>query len=227
MSVIDKILGAITPPESDEARAKATAKAREAATPGDWLSMALDHHAQIRSALENARDARSAEDRLAAMRALATVLNGHSLAEEIVLYPALAKNGEKAHAGLAYTEQTTAKMQMAELERIDPADEAWRDKLEHIRGAVLHHMFEEEGIWFLELRDKAPDQDFLTKRFAEEYRRYVFGVAETQPSTVEESRSFAGETGDIQEVGRNAAGPLQLGERTRDEASEDPRRPIV
>jgi hypothetical protein len=95
-----------------------------------------------------------------------------------VLYPALAKNGEKAHAGLAYTEQTTAKMQMAELERIDPADTAWRDKLEHIQGAVLHHMFEEEGVWFLELKEKAPDQDFLTKRYAEEYGRYVLGVAD-------------------------------------------------
>lgn len=216
MSVIDKVLGAITPPETEEARAKATAKARQAASPGDWLSMALDHHGQIRSAFERARDAAAPEERLAAMRALATVLNGHSLAEEVVLYPALAKNGEKAHAGLAYTEQTTAKMQMAELERIDPAEDAWRDKLEHIRGAVLHHMFEEEGTWFLELKAKAPDQDFLTRRFAEEYQRYAFGVAE--PSAAE-PRSFASTTGDeLEEVGRNDAGPLQLGERTQDEA---------
>lgn len=216
MSVIDKVLGAITPPETEEARAKATAKARQAASPGDWLSMALDHHGQIRSAFERARDAAAPEERLAAMRALATVLNGHSLAEEVVLYPALAKNGEKAHAGLAYTEQTTAKMQMAELERIDPAEDAWRDKLEHIRGAVLHHMFEEEGTWFLELKAKAPDQDFLTRRFAEEYQRYAFGVAEASAA---EPRSFAPTTGDeLEEVGRNDAGPLQLGERTQDEA---------
>jgi hypothetical protein len=134
MSIVDKVLGAITPPESPEARAKATDKARGAAAPGDWLSMALDHHGQIRAAFERAQAAASAEDRIAAFKALATVLNGHALAEEVVLYPALAKNGEKAHASLAYTEQTTAKMQMAELERIDPADEAWHDKLEHIQG---------------------------------------------------------------------------------------------
>jgi hypothetical protein len=218
MSIIDKVIGAITPPETDETRAKATAKARQAATPGDWLSLALDHHGQIRSAFETALNAISAEDRMAAMRALATVLNGHSLAEEVVLYPALAKAGEKAHAGLAYTEQTTTKMQMAELERIDPADEAWRDKLEHIRGAVLHHMFEEEGTWFLELREKGQDQDFLTRRFSEEYRRYVFGVVEA-PTPTAEPRSFASDAdSDLEEIGRNDAGPLQMGDRTRDEA---------
>jgi hypothetical protein len=217
MSIVDKMLGAITPPETEEARAKATTKAREAASPGDWLSMALDHHGQIRSAFDRAREATAPEDRLAAFRALATVLNGHSLAEEIVLYPALAKNGEKTHAGLAYTEQTTAKMQMAELERIDPATDAWRDKLEHIRGAVLHHMFEEEGTWFLELK-KASDQDFLTRRFAEEYRRYAFGVG-GEATVSAEPRTFAAEAGeDLEVVGRNDAGPLQLGQDARDEA---------
>ena len=218
MSLIDKVIGAITPPETDEARAAATAKARAAASAGDWLSMALDHHGQIRSAFERACAATAPEDRLAAMRALGTVLNGHALAEEVVLYPALAKNGEKAHAGLAYTEQTTAKMQMAELERIDPGDEGWRDKLEHIRGAVLHHMFEEEGTWFLELRATADDQVFLTRRFAEEYRRYAFGVANAPA----ESRTFVSADEDLEVVGRNDAGPLQTGGSRSEETYQKP-----
>lgn len=215
MSIVDKVLGAITPPETEEDRAEATAKARAAASDGDWLSMALDHHDQIRAAFETARGASASADRVAAFKTLATVLNGHALAEEVVLYPALAKNGEKAHAGMAYTEQTTAKMQMAELERIDPGDQAWLDKLEHIRGAVLHHIYEEEGVWFLELKAKAPDQAFLTLRFAEEYERYATGAASLSP----EPRSFAMvDDVDLEEVGRNDAGPLQMGENTRDEA---------
>ncbi len=226
MSIVDKVLGAITPPEKDEDRAEATAKARAAASQGDWLTMALDHHDHIRTSFETARAATAPADRLSAFHALATVLNGHSLAEELVLYPALAKNGEKAHAGLAYTEQTTAKMQMAELERIDPADEAWLDKLEHIRGAVLHHIFEEEGTWFLELKEKAPDQAFLTRRFAEEYERYARGAADEGASPRAEPRSFAMDAADVdddlEEVGRNDAGPLQMGERTRDEGDLPP-----
>lgn len=191
MSIVDKAIAAITPPESDEARAEANLKARAAASQGDWLSAALDHHDLIRSAFEECRTATGASGRQAAMKKLALVLNGHSLAEEVVLYPALAKAGEKGHANLAYTEQTTAKMQMAELERIDAGSEAWLDKLEHIRGAVLHHMFEEEGSWFLELREQYDDQAFLTERFREEYERYT-GSAErrTEASAAAESRTF-------------------------------------
>jgi hypothetical protein len=195
MSIIDKVIGAVTPPESDEDRAEATAKARGLTEGGDWLSAALDHHDQIRQAFETCRSAPAGVNRLNALRALAVVLNGHSLAEEIVLYPALAKSGEKGHAGLAYTEQTTAKMQMAELERIDPQDEAWVDKLEHIRGAVLHHIFEEEGTWFPELKAQYDDQAFLTERFREEYERYAGGVGDTPNDLdtrdeLDEPRSF-------------------------------------
>lgn len=175
MSVVDKVLGAITPPESDKARVEATAKARALSDGGDWLADALDHHDLIRQRFEACRAAEDPAARVAALRDLAVVLNGHSLAEELVLYPALAKAGEKGHAGLAYGEQTTAKMQMAELERIDPSKEAWRDKLEHIRGAVLHHIFEEEAKWFPDLKSKYDDQAFLTLRFREEYARYVDG----------------------------------------------------
>ena len=173
MSVIDKVLGAVTPPVSDEKRAEATAAARAEAEADDWLSLALDHHDQIRSAFEACGTAEAASERLRAMKELAVILTGHSLAEEVVLYPALAQAGEKAHAGHAYTEQTTAKMQMAELENIAPSTPEWRDKLEHIRGAVLTHMYEEESSWFLELKRKAARQPHLTERFREEFERYV------------------------------------------------------
>jgi hemerythrin superfamily protein len=191
MSIIDKALGAVTPPESEEDRAEATRKARAAAGQSDWLALALEHHDAIRQAFERGRQATSPTERLAAMQALAMVLNGHSLAEEVVLYPALAKAGEKHHAGMAYTEQTTAKMQMAELERIDPADEAWADKLEHIRGAVLHHIYEEEGSWFLKIKEEYDDQAFLTRRFREEYERYARGA---EQAAMGEPRSFGAET---------------------------------
>ena len=171
MSVIDKVLGAITPPVSEEKRAEATQKARDAADTGDWLSMALDHHDRIREAFSACRHAQAASERTAAMKELALVLNGHSLAVELVLYPALAQAGEKMHAGHAYSEQTTAKMQMAEWENIAPSTPEWKDKLAHIEGAVLTHMYEEESSWFLHLKDKADRQDHLADRYREEFER--------------------------------------------------------
>lgn len=190
MSLIDKAVAAITPPESEEDRVEATRKARAATQGQDWLAMALDHHDKIRRAFEEVRASSDPAFRVAAMKKLALVLNGHSLAEEVVLYPALAKSGEKGHAGMAYTEQTTAKMQMAELERIDAATEAWLDKLEHIRGAVLHHIYEEEGTWFLELKEQYDDQAFLTRRFHEEYERYARGAERAEMASSGEPRSF-------------------------------------
>ncbi|HEY0436350.1 MAG TPA: hemerythrin domain-containing protein [Phenylobacterium sp.] len=199
MSIIDKALGAITPPESEEKRAEATRTARGLTQGADWLAMALDHHEQIRSAFESCLATQDAQARLQAMKTLALVLNGHSLAEEIVLYPAMAKAGEKGHAGMAYTEQTTAKMQMAELERIDPSTPDWAAKVEHIRGAVLHHMYEEEGTWFPELKRDFEDQTFLTRRFHEEYERYAGGReqgATAMSATSAEPRSFAPDQGE-------------------------------
>ena len=173
MSVIDKALAAITPAPSSEQRAEATEKARAAATPGDWLSAVLDHHDLIREAFAAGRKAKTGAERTRAMKALALVLNGHSLAEELVLYPALGQAGEKVHAAHAYLEQTTAKAQMAELENIAPSKEAWLDKWEHIEGAVLTHMFEEESDWFLTLKEKAEHPERITARYLEEYERYT------------------------------------------------------
>jgi hypothetical protein len=42
MSIIGKVVAAVSPPESDEARSKARVKARSSAAKGDWLSMVLD-----------------------------------------------------------------------------------------------------------------------------------------------------------------------------------------
>lgn len=175
MSVLDKVIAAVTPPESADARREARAKARDAAMPGDWLERALDQHLQIETAFESVRLAITAEERIAAQKALALVLTGHANAEESVLYPALARVDEKGHATMAFAEQAAAKIQMGLLESLPPMSQDYLDKLEHIRGAVRHHMYEEEGKWFLEIRAKlSPAQHtVLTERFTEEYERYV------------------------------------------------------
>jgi hypothetical protein len=181
MSFFDKLVAAITPPESDETRMEARANARRLATPGDWLSQVLDHHDRIEQAFAQVKGAPSASAQREAQKELALILTGHSNAEEAVLYPALVDGGEKAHAGLAYEEQAAAKIQMALLEKIEPLTQDYLDKLEHIRGAVTHHMYQEESNWFLDLRDKVPEaeQAMLASRYKEEIERYL-----REPATV-------------------------------------------
>jgi hypothetical protein len=177
MSLIDKAIAAITPPVSEEKRQEAHAKARAAAKPGDWLSQILDHHEEIEHAFAETRAASTAEARRAAQKRLAVLLTGHSIAEEAVIYPALAQAGKQGDANMAYTEQAAAKMQIAALETLDPLSEDYLDKLGHLEGAVATHVYQEESDWFQFLKEfaSAESQALATARYKEEYGGYIDG----------------------------------------------------
>ncbi|MCW2412289.1 MULTISPECIES: hemerythrin domain-containing protein [unclassified Sphingobium] len=175
MSIIDKVIAAVTPPESEEARAEARAKAEGLATRGSWLAHILDHHRQIEALFAAVKAATTAETRRDAQERLALLLTGHSIAEEAAIYPALAADKQVGHAELAYQEQSAAKMEMGLLERLDPMSQDYLDKLEHIRGAVAHHIYSEEGTWFPKLMEdvSSSEQAMITRRYSEEFVRYV------------------------------------------------------
>lgn len=175
MGILDKVVAAVTPMESDEKRREARDKARAAAGTNDWLAMILQQHQQIEAAFDTVKAAHDVDSARTALKGLALILTGHSNAEESVIYPALAWCGEKGSASMGYTEQAAAKTQAGELEYLDPMSQEFADKFEHLRGAVLHHMYEEESSRFLELRQKMPSaqQTQLTQRFREEFERYV------------------------------------------------------
>jgi hypothetical protein len=112
--------------------------------------------------------------RLHALKELALVLTGHANAEEAVIYPALVHFDHTSHGMAGYTEQAGAKANMGGMEYLDPMSSEFLDKLEHIRGAVAHHMYEEEGDRFLGLKNlPSSDQAQLTARYREEFDRYV------------------------------------------------------
>lgn len=160
------------------ARGDARARAQAAATPGDWLSTLLSHHVQIESAFSAVKNASNVATQMKSQSHLVEILTGHSNAEESVIYPALIGVNEKAHATKAYAEQAATKTQMGLLERLVPMTQDYFDELEQIRDAVAHHMFEEEGTWFLELKARTPlaDQSHLTQRYREEFARYCSGA---------------------------------------------------
>ncbi len=177
MSVLDRIVAAVTPPESEEDRAQARQKARAAAAPGDWLDQILQHHQQIEAAFSEAEAAADAQSRTQAQRKLAALLTSHSSAEEAVIYPQLSKD-HKTHMAMAYEEQQAAKVQLALLEELDPLSHDWQEKLEHIKGAVAHHVYEEENDRFLHLKEELSpvDQDRMSARYREEMSRYNSGL---------------------------------------------------
>lgn len=178
MSVIDKIVAAVTPPESDKARREARETARECAARAPWLATILDHHLGLEAAFAKVKTASGGTARTEALKELCVLLLGHAQAEEVVVYPAMTEAGETGRSGMGYQEQATVKVEMAMLEGLDPASEDFDDKLEHIRGAVAHHMYQEEGTWFpIVVEEATPaDQEKISRRYNEEYERYVGGA---------------------------------------------------
>ncbi len=177
MGVLDKLVSAVTPEASAEDRAQSRAKALALAGSDNnhWLALTVEHHRQIEAGFDAVKAAAGADARRAAQKALALVLTGHSLAEETVLYPAMALSDQKSHSGIAFTEQSAAKVQLAALDDLEPASQDYMDKLEHLRAAVAHHIHEEESNWFVKLNETASagKQAQLTQRYQEEFKRYT------------------------------------------------------
>jgi hypothetical protein len=175
--------------ESEEARRQARAKARAAAGDNDWLALVLQHHGAIEMAFAAVRTTGDPVARLAAQKALALLLTGHSNAEEAVIYPALVHFGHKSRGMMGYAEQAGAKANMGQLEYLDPMSQDYIDKLDHIRGAVAHHMYEEENERFLDLKRLSPaEQTRLTERFKEEFDRYMGDPGSRRPNEARGSR---------------------------------------
>lgn len=175
MSILDKVIAAVVPEPTPQERAEVRAKARALSGGSGWLSQVLDHHEQIDAAFVAVRTASNSTSRRAAQKWLGTLLTGHSIAEEAVLYPAMALRDHKAHSAEAYTEQSGAKVQTAGLDELEPMSDDYLDKLEHLRAAVAMHVYREESDWFPQLRKsgEAVAQTKLSRRYKEEFERYM------------------------------------------------------
>ncbi len=174
MNFFDRLADAITPEATQEDRTRARSEAQAIARGDDWLARVLEQHQQIETLFAEAMTAEPGGDRLMAMKQLAQMLTAHSMAEEVVLYPALARSGEKADATMAYEEQSMTKVEMAALEQLDPESDEWAQKLETIRKAVAHHVYEEESEWFPQLHRTVneTEAEMLSMRFDEEFDRH-------------------------------------------------------
>ena len=188
MSWLDKIGSKVFPLASDEKRAEARRKAEELGRAHQWLAQIVAHHKAIEQCFADTLAATDLDSRRRAMKELARLNTGHSIAEEVTVYPALVEHngmvGGKVQAALAYEEQQMTKIQQAMLEHLDPMSEEWRAKLEHIRSAVQQHVYEEEGHRFAKLAEALSPGEAaqLSRRYAEEFERYGASAANEDAS---------------------------------------------
>lgn len=159
----------------------ASAHAQQRNPRGDWLAVIRQHHRLIERSFAELleRDERSYERRNLQLRNLDQLLTAHSLAEETVIYPALALAGMQKEAEHLYADEAHAKIALARVELAVPGRRGERDWVEParaLRDAVLRHAKEdEEARIFPELhrRLEAAQNRRLSQAYAREFSRVL------------------------------------------------------
>jgi hemerythrin superfamily protein len=116
---------------------------------GDWFAMVKAHHALVaetfEALLKSGDGLHSRRERL--VRTLGFQLTAHSVAEENVLYPALAMAGLRTESDKLYLDQAHAKVMNAELTLLTGAKTGgapWLAKVRDMQTAVLKHAKQDE-----------------------------------------------------------------------------------
>ena len=114
---------------------------------GGWLQLVKAHHRMIEQAFAELIDAGGRDfSRCAVLhKRLSYLLTAHSVAEENVLYPALAMCGLQSDSDRLYLDQAHAKVMNALLDLSDEkCGPDWLEKATQLRDAVLRHVKEDE-----------------------------------------------------------------------------------
>jgi hemerythrin superfamily protein len=158
--------------------AMSDAVAQTVAAGGNWLDMVKAHHTLIAQNLDQilaTRDSQAAE-RMRLQKHLGYLLTAHSVAEENVLYPAVARMGMKADSDRLYMEQAQAKVVNADLGMSPAGTAAWRDEVAALKSAILHHAKdEEEGDIFPRLMTAADPE--MNAKLTHGYQRQFASVS--------------------------------------------------
>jgi len=175
MHILDKAIAASAAAYHQTRRAKARAKASDLGDQCPWLRDVVHQHEQIEEAFAALKATRDARSRRQAERHLAILLLGHALAEEAVLYPAMAESRQKAHAVAAYASQSRFKIALASLATTEPLSAAYEADLAALEDAVGWHVLDEEGSWYpaLARTGDAAVQARLSGRYTDEFERYA------------------------------------------------------
>ncbi len=152
---------------------------------GRWLSDVIRHHGVIEMALGEVAAAEGGEAKRRALQSLTVVMRAHSTAEESVIYPAMARFGQKTHAYAAYAEEGEAKMYLAALQFMDPHSDDFASGLHLLREALGFHFYQEESRWFPRLLKAAEEEENLqlSASYIAEFERYFVPMEGLQSST--------------------------------------------
>jgi len=144
---------------------------------GDWFALVKAQHAVIAGVLNQIieNDIAGGAQLLLDLNHLTQLLTAHSVAEENVLYPALATHGLEVGSAELYLEQDAQKVvaSIINLQASGPADATnLANELRKLRLLIVEHALErEEKVLYPKLRDRAtaPENAALTQNYQKFY----------------------------------------------------------
>ncbi len=116
-------------------------------TEGDWFELIQCHHGLIEAAFDAviASSDRPLDTCQQRFRRLALLMTAHCVAEENVIYPALALHGLQSESDKLYLDQAHAKVMTAVLDLADDKGSTdWLDKAQALKTVVMTHAKNDE-----------------------------------------------------------------------------------
>jgi hemerythrin superfamily protein len=145
--------------------AKSDAKATDA------ITLLKQDHREVKELFDSFEKAKSAGPKEKIAAQICQMLTVHAAIEEEIFYPAVRAQA-KAKSPLndmldeALVEHSAAKELIAEIQGGDPGDELWDAKVKVLGEQIQHHVKEEEGELFKEVRNTDVDLEALGEEMA-------------------------------------------------------------
>ena len=138
----------------------------------DVLTLLKEDHAKVKRVLEegDSTTERGEKTRTELFTRLKTLLTAHEAMEEEVLYPALKAHPKARELTLeAFEEHHVVDMVLEELEATPVSDEQWGAKWTVAKENIEHHIEEEEGEMFRDIREifSTDEREAMAAKMAE------------------------------------------------------------
>ncbi len=131
---------------------------RSRASAGNALSLLKEDHARVKGLFERFEKARGEEQKSKLAETICTELKIHAQIEEEIFYPAAREALEDEELlDEAQVEHESAKQLIAQIEGSGPCGELFDAKVKVLGEYVMHHVKEEEGELFREIRETELD----------------------------------------------------------------------
>jgi hemerythrin superfamily protein len=122
------------------------------------VAMLKEDHARVKALFQRFEKTRGEEQKSKLAETICTELKIHAQLEEEIFYPAAREALEDEEIlDEAQVEHESAKQLIAQIEAADPSDQMFDAKVKVLGEYILHHVREEEGEMFREIRDTQLD----------------------------------------------------------------------